>query len=721
MWSPIPHSNVTLVLADNRPCSVRGAICTYGERRLSTRLEHTVEGPLPRVPDRPTWRGLSRDSVSLEWNDAARAESYEVQLLQDDQWTDLPANGTEIVFDGARAIVRGLPTADAYYFRVRALNSNGASEWSDQLFVPIRLDWDSELTAGRNADIFPVESGYARFGNLGGTLSPDEFVLNGTTYKVQFLVHSRESLWLGTSPELPADFTLFVGGSDYRGGESMVSETTIADAGYWWPSASPECSADGPIRVVLIVYSGVPLGDRQKAPVTGYFRNFPSEHDGHEDFSFRIYFSEGIPTTADALRDYALSVSGGAVSGVEEASQPFEIRTAEAPPVENSPATGLPTISGAAQVDETLTVDTSGIADSDGLAGATFSYQWTADDEDIQDATDSTYTLESDDLGKAISVRVSFTDDAGNAETLTSQATETVTLLIWSGTLTAGSSGTMSGYSLPQGTGTLSPSAFSIGVADFIVRMVLEGDDGALTLGLDRQMSAPFTLHVGTALFAREDAGSSPSEDGTGYTYRWDQAGLDWSAEQSLALRMTTAERPLTAAFEATPESHDGSADFTFKLRFSEEFSLSYRTLRDHAFTVTGGTVTRVRRLAPPGNIHWEITVRPDSNSAVTIVLPVTEDCVAQGAVCTEDDRVLANRTELRVPGVQTTVGEPTPQPGNNPATGPPSISGAARVGTTLRVSLSDLDDADGLSPPSHISKTVLSTMNVGGDRGTRI
>ena len=255
-----------------------------------------------------------------------------------------------------------------------------------------------------------------------------------------------------------------------------------------------------------------------------------------------------------------------------EASQPLEIRTAEAPPVENSPATGLPTIRGTAHVAETLTANTSGIADSDGLASAIFRYQWMADDSDVASATGSSYTLESDDLGKAISVRVSFTDDAGNAETLTSEATETVTLLIWSGTLTAGSSGTMSGYSLPQSTGTLSPSEFSIGVADLIVRMVLEGDDGTLILGLDRQMSAPFTLHVGTAPFSLEDAESFPSEDGTGYTYRWDQVGLDWSAVQSLALRMTTAERPLTAAFEATPESHDGSADFTFQLRFSEEF-----------------------------------------------------------------------------------------------------------------------------------------------------
>ena len=157
----------------------------------------------------------------------------------------------------------------------------------------------------------------------------------------------------------------------------------------------------------------------------------------------------------------------------------------------NNPATGAPAISGTAHVDETLTADTSGIADDDGLTNAAFSYQWLADGAEIQGATGSTYTPDSHDMGKAIRVRVSFTDDAGNAETLTSEATGTVTILIWLGTLTAGSSGTMSGYSLPQGTGTLLPSEFSVGVAEFTVRMVLAGDDGALTLGLDGQLSAP--------------------------------------------------------------------------------------------------------------------------------------------------------------------------------------------------------------------------------------
>ena len=41
-------------------------------------------------------------------------------------------------------------------------------------------------------------------------------------------------------------------------------------------------------------------------------------------------------------------------------------------------------------------------------------------------ATASTYTLVTDDLGKTIKVKVSFTDDASNAETLTSVATAAV-------------------------------------------------------------------------------------------------------------------------------------------------------------------------------------------------------------------------------------------------------------------------------------------------------
>ena len=96
----------------------------------------------------------------------------------------------------------------------------------------------------------------------------------------------------------------------------------------------------------------------------------------------------------------------------------------------NNPATGVPTITGTAQVGETLTAVTTGIMDADGLASVSYTYQWirvdSGTDADISGATSSTYTLVAADEGTTIKVKVSFTDDASNAETRTSVATGTV-------------------------------------------------------------------------------------------------------------------------------------------------------------------------------------------------------------------------------------------------------------------------------------------------------
>ena len=92
----------------------------------------------------------------------------------------------------------------------------------------------------------------------------------------------------------------------------------------------------------------------------------------------------------------------------------------------NRAATGAPSISGTAEVGQTLTADTSGIADADGLANVAYAYQWLRDGTDIDGATGETYELTDADAGKALKVRVTFTDDAGHSETLTSAATGAV-------------------------------------------------------------------------------------------------------------------------------------------------------------------------------------------------------------------------------------------------------------------------------------------------------
>ena len=107
---------------------------------------------------------------------------------------------------------------------------------------------------------------------------------------------------------------------------------------------------------------------------------------------------------------------------------------------------------------------------------------------------------------------------------------------------------------------------------------------------------------------------------------------------------VAAAPEPLTVRLKvAAPTSHDGSSEFTFEIEFSEEFGLSYKTLKFHAFNVTGGSVEKAQRTNKPSNISWRITVKPSSTGDVMIELPATEDCGATGAICTGDGRKLSN------------------------------------------------------------------------------
>ena len=94
----------------------------------------------------------------------------------------------------------------------------------------------------------------------------------------------------------------------------------------------------------------------------------------------------------------------------------------------NTDATGQPGIWGTVQVDSTLTADTAGITDDDGLTSPTYTYQWIRVDADGSSnpadvGTDSsTYTLVEDGAGKKIKLKVTLQDDNSNDEELTSEA-----------------------------------------------------------------------------------------------------------------------------------------------------------------------------------------------------------------------------------------------------------------------------------------------------------
>ena len=458
-------------------------------------------------------------------------------------------------------------------------------------------------------------------------------------------------------------------------------------------------------------------------------------------------------------------------------SEGEEVAVRLAAPDDGTPATGLPVITGTARVGQTLTVDTSAIADEDGLDDVSYSYQWIANDgttdtEIEEDATDSAYTPTVSDVGKTIKVRVTFTDDADNQESLTSADTDTVAAtepgvpghlnafphdagaldVYWEAPASDGGSditgykvqwkesadswdtpadvseATASGtihtitgltdgveYSVrvlaTNGVGDSPPSVEQTGTpretkAPEMVRPRVDGatlkvlydealDEGSApptdsfdvrvactcddTTWLDEEAKRAVesvSVDGDTVVLTLVSAATSedvvvvsytpPSDAATAQTR--DLAGnaaagfnstevfndtdeTAESEENGEPEETTEGETPLTVSLEATTESHNGTDAFTFEIRFSEEFPLSYKTLRDLAFTVSGGEVLKAQRLDKPSNIRWLIMVEPDSNGDVAVVLPVTQNCASDGAICTGDGRKLSTRLELTVSG----------------------------------------------------------------------
>ena len=118
-----------------------------------------------------------------------------------------------------------------------------------------------------------------------------------------------------------------------------------------------------------------------------------------------------------------------------------------------------------------------------------------------------------------------------------------------------------------------------------------------------------------------------------------------------------TGPPPLTAAFEGMPEAHRGEGGFRFRVAFSEDIGISYRSLREDAFAVSGGRVTRGKRVDDRRDL-FEMTVEPDGDGEVTVTLPAGRECSVSGAICTkgENRRQLTNTPTATVagPGVET-------------------------------------------------------------------
>ena len=418
---------------------------------VPTTAESSGPGKPPDTPEGLEGTAIFVGGVDLEWTDVPGAESYEVQLFRNVQWIDLPGDGVEIAFYGAGAIISQLNhDGYTYWFQVRANNAKGSSEWSDPYLMQPTYHFEEgrkERPENVVATGAPAISGTAQVGKVltaDASAIEDGNGLNRVKFQYQWVSYdgttdtdiegATESAYrLQAADE---GKTLKVRGSftDRHGyAESLTSAATpaaLAAAPNIAPTGAPTISRPTHVSGTLTVsVQGI---DDQNGMHHASFRYRWVATDGTietvvQDSEKPIY----VLAEADEGKTVQVDATFTDDDGYEETL--FSVPTGAIGPRPNRPATGEPTINGTVQVGETLTADTSGIKDADGINRdrVRFQFKWIANDG-VTDTELSygpgnsgfpnytTYTLTVDDAGKTIRVQVEFNDGRGHRETVTS-------------------------------------------------------------------------------------------------------------------------------------------------------------------------------------------------------------------------------------------------------------------------------------------------------------
>ena len=728
---PSGLGHLTITLTGATDCATDGHVCTAGGELLSHTLIKKIYGPVQlSISDAATTEGEGATLIFTITAENDTVNKYTVSYATSDGTATAGEDYTAT--SGVLAYTHG---AGPLTVSVPVLNDDETESAetvtltlsNPSLYVHIK---DGQAT-GTIADGVQEEETQANNAPTGlpsipGTpkagepLTADTSAINdadgltGVTYSYQ---------WVRTTGGEDEDIGTATGAS-YTPDNNDVDKTLKVrvifedDAGNdesltSLPTAAVARSADGAVwsaDMLVVKYSDISIG----AATAGLFSNIGgagnlqvrSLWSSVPDRDLRLAFTTGVEDAENMtleVGDLSLQFPPGSsgngsfkwtdldVDWVEGETIAVRIVPTTAPVVTtpNTPPTGLPTITGTPKAGTTLAADTSAILDADGLTNVSYRYQWIANDgaadADVQDATAATYTPSVKDVGKTIRVRVSFTDDAENNESLTSVATLAVA--------------------------AIAPTA----------PLDLTAAPGAQPETLDVAWNAPSS-----------DGGS----DITGYTVEWKLTTGSWDTPANVSQTTATGAghtiTGLTGGVEytvrvlATNDAGDGPASTVAKSTPAAENNAPTGLLTISGTAQVGETLT-----ASTSNIddedgldgvsyryQWvrnegtdDADIAGGTGSTYTLVDADQGQTIKVRVTFTDD---ADNDESLTSAATETVLARP-----NRSAAGLPTISGTARVDQTLTASTSDIADQDGLTNVSYRYQWTAGGADISGATGS--
>ena len=432
-------------------------------------------------------------------------------------------------------------------------------------------------------------------------------------------------------------------------------------------SDDPTLDTAGHVKIVTLPTAGA-LTVNGEAAVTDQIVQKPLLDAG------ALVFTPAANGYGDAYATFDFKVSDGSTESTEAATMTIAVTG------ENDPVAGRPSLAGTPEVVETVTAVTTDVSDADGTANATYTYRWfrvkQSRETTITGAEDAAYTIDGDDKDHQLRVEVSFTDDGGTREVVTSN--------LWpaNGTIRGASGGVVATF--PKDKPGQRPASHD-GTQPFTVELHFTERPDTLSF-----------MTVGTKLLETTNAVTESARRLRPGNNRYWRITVRPTAAADIVLRLPVRQcaaphgictddgRQLAAAVEVTipyadpdqtpkqsedqepqqpepltvkrldgPAEHAGAGTtFRVELEFSEAPRMSYKTVKT-LLRITGGTFRRAWRDAPPSNLRYNVTIAPSGDAAVQIDTNLTHlaACGQAGQICTSDGRALQGAFSEKVHG----------------------------------------------------------------------